>query len=92
MKPELAQASALCEAGRLREANEAVEALLRRDSEDKEALALKRRIVVASLWEMVARGEAHWSGGKPKIPRKPLKLAPGPPVSDYIIEERDRLR
>jgi len=49
---------------------------------------LRKAIIEDQLWRLVDSGFASWSGGKPKGSRKPVKVTPGPPVSDYIIEDR----
>ena len=58
----------------------------------QKAEATRRQILDGYLWLMVREGKASWSGGKPKGSKRPVKLTPGPPISDYIVEERDRLR
>ena len=52
----------------------------------------ERAMKEAALWRLVDDGLAHWSGGKPKGSKRPVKLTPGPSISDLIIEERERLR
>jgi SOS-response transcriptional repressor LexA len=42
----------------------------------------------APLWRMVDEGLAYWSGGKPKGSKNPIKLTPGPSISDMIHEMR----
>jgi hypothetical protein len=56
------------------------------------ALANRRQILDGYLWLLVREGKAHWAGGKPKGSKHPVKLPPGVSASQYIIEERDRLR
>jgi prevent-host-death family protein len=41
----------------------------------------------AWIWRMVARGEATWSGGKPKGSKNPPRLK-GSPMSDAVLEDR----
>jgi len=41
-----------------------------------------------ALWRMVDEGLAKWSGGRPKGSNRPIAVTSGPPVSDYIIEDR----
>lgn len=43
------------------------------------------------LEKLVAEGVIAWGGRKPHLPKR-IKLSPGPSASDYIIEERERLR
>ncbi len=33
-------------------------------------------------------GVISWGGGKPKGSDPPIPITPGPPVSDYVIEDR----
>lgn len=47
-----------------------------------------RALREAGLWRMVDDGLANWSGGKPKGSTHPVKVSPGPPVSDYVIQDR----
>ena len=58
----------------------------------KKADVKRRQILDGYLWLLVREGKAYWAGGKPKGSKHPIELAPGTSVSDYIIEERDRLR
>ena len=37
--------------------------------------------------KLMAEGRVTWSG-KPFRPPKPVPIAPGPPLSDYIAEDR----
>lgn len=43
--------------------------------------------VRAALWRIVEDGQAHWSGGKPKIP-KDLPVNTGKALSDIVLEDR----
>ena len=49
-------------------------------------------VLDAMLRRLTKSGFASWSGGKPKGSKRPVKLTPGPPISDYIIEDRERAR
>ena len=41
------------------------------------------------LLELAARGVIHWSGGKPKIPERRVKLiGEGPTISEMVLEDR----
>jgi tetratricopeptide (TPR) repeat protein len=62
--------------------------------EDNPHITEARRAILDSyLWSLVRGGSASWSGGKPRGSKHPAKLlSGGPPVSDYIIEERRRQR
>ena len=41
------------------------------------------------IWALVDKGVVSWSGGKPKIPKKRVKLrGEGPTMSEMILEDR----
>ncbi len=40
-----------------------------------------------ALWEMVRQGLARWSGGKPDLPKRRIRIRGGP-ISDTVIEGR----
>ena len=40
------------------------------------------------LWRLVDEGIARWNGGHPKGSKNPVRITPGPPVSDYVIQDR----
>jgi len=62
---------------------------LQPDSEQRVALKHERSLVSQGyLWLMVRNGEASWAGGKPKGLDPLIEITPGPPISDYIIEDR----
>jgi prevent-host-death family protein len=50
------------------------------------------RIVPAGIPEhlarLIAEGKASWSGRMITVPENPVRLGPGPPLSDYISEDR----
>ena len=79
---------------RSRKHKEAVAAIDRaweiaRNDEDRQSLAdLRQQIVEASLRKLVRRGIVSWSGDRPKGSDPPVPITPGPPVSDYVIEDR----
>ncbi len=83
---------ALAALGQNNEALAAVNQALALRPDDAEAQALHRELLDKVLRELVDKGFAHWSGGKPKGMKRPVKVTPGPPISDYIVEERERLR
>ena len=60
------------------------------DDEAKHTKALKerRQVVEGYLWLLVRDGKAEWSGGKPIGSKHPVKLTPGPSISDMIHEMR----
>lgn len=37
---------------------------------------------------LVARGHAHWSGGKPAGSKRPASIKEGSPLSDAVLEDR----
>lgn len=39
------------------------------------------------LWAMVREGLAQWGGGKPRLPKRPVKIR-GKPISETVIEDR----
>ena len=39
-------------------------------------------------WRMVRLGLGTWNGGKPKGSNPPIPVTPGPPISDYVIQDR----
>ncbi len=51
-----------------------------------------RMLLDLHLHSLARRKLISWSGGKPLGRKNPIKLTPGPSVSDYIIEERQRVR
>lgn len=50
-------------------------------------VALKRSPEVEAAWDLVDRGLARWSGGKPKGADQPPRLR-GTPASDAVLEDR----
>ena len=44
--------------------------------------------IPADVAELIAQGKMTWSGRRPTLPRKPVRLGPGAPLSDYISEDR----
>lgn len=49
---------------------------------------LHRRVLDGYLERLVASGTAGWGGGHPGLPARRAHLSPGPPLSDWIIENR----
>ena len=82
----------LLQVGELGLALEDIDAVLRElgDSglQKEQVLIRRRQILDASLWNLVKSGFASWSGGKPEGSKNPIKITPGPPVSDYLIQDR----
>ena len=50
--------------------------------------AARRGVLDAILRRLAKRGFASWSGGKPKGSDPLIEITPGPPISDYIHEDR----
>jgi prevent-host-death family protein len=40
-----------------------------------------------SIWDLVASGQAHWKGGKPRGASRPIKNR-GKSLSDMVLEDR----
>ncbi len=83
---------ALRAANRHNEALAAINRYLALRPDDAEAKALHREVLDKVLRGLVDEGFMRGAGGKPKGMKRPVKLKPGPPISDYIVEERERLR
>jgi hypothetical protein len=49
----------------------------------------RRQILDGYLWLLVREGKVSWAGGKPKGSNNPVKLTPGPSISEIIYEMRD---
>ncbi len=92
VQPLLRSARAQLKAGAHHEARETIQAVFAIEPGNPLARTLRKEILDAALRHLVAEGFAEWSGGKPKGSKHPLKPKAGPTVSDYIVEERDRLR
>ena len=56
--------------------------------EDEGFGELRSEIVHGHLVRLVKAGFASWSGRKPRGGRPPVEITPGPPVSDYVIQDR----
>ena len=56
--------------------------------QEQDLLELRHTIVALGLWDLVRRGLISWGGGKPQGSNPPIKVTPGPPISDWIIENR----
>jgi len=80
--------SSLLELGKLDDAYELIERRLASQPGNSTLQKLKRKILDAYLWRMVEEGLADWSGGSPKGSPNPVEITPGPPISDYVIEDR----
>ncbi|HEX5370371.1 MAG TPA: tetratricopeptide repeat protein [Dehalococcoidia bacterium] len=47
-----------------------------------------RIVLDLHLQYLVDAGFAEWGGGKPTGSEPPIPVTPGPPISDYVIEDR----
>jgi tetratricopeptide (TPR) repeat protein len=74
--------------GRHREALQDIEALERRLPDNDDVAQRRRQIVDASLRQLAESGVVLWSGQRAQGSRDPVPVTPGPPVSDYVIEDR----
>jgi len=72
----------------LRAALALVDGLLVSEPANQSAHELRREIVDRSLRKLARTGFASWGGGKPKGSNPRIRITPGPPVSDYVIEDR----
>jgi tetratricopeptide (TPR) repeat protein len=88
---QISRGIALVNLGRLKEAIRAFDSALALN-QDASVAEARRAVLNAALRTLVDEGFASWSGGKPKGSKRPVKLKAGPPVSDYIIAERDQRR
>ncbi|HLF71937.1 MAG TPA: tetratricopeptide repeat protein [Dehalococcoidia bacterium] len=80
-------ALALAELGRFKEALAVLDALGKRVHETDSA-KVRRSIVEMALRDLVRSGFASWDGGKPKGSKNPIKLTPGPSITEMIHEGR----
>jgi hypothetical protein len=59
------------------------------ESPQRETLKRERNLVSQGYgWLLVRQGFMSWEGGKPKGLDPLIEVTPGPPISDYIIEDR----
>jgi hypothetical protein len=56
--------------------------------DDAKTIARRRALVEKELRALARKGVISWAGGKPKGSQPPIPISPGPPVSDYVIEDR----
>jgi len=86
--PRIRKATALARKGAFFEAVAIARKLTTERPDDDEVRELRREILDMQLWDLVRRGVASWSGGKPTGSNPPIPITPGPPVSGYVIEDR----
>ena len=84
----LVRAAALVKLDKLREAHQDVDLALELKPGLKEAKTFRREVLDMFIWRTVEAGYAHWDGSKPKGSNPPIEITPGPPISDYVIEDR----
>jgi len=57
-------------------------------SDDEGTRTIRAEILKELLRRLARRGVVSWRGGKPKGYDGPIELTPGPPISQYILEDR----
>jgi hypothetical protein len=72
----------------LAEVDSDLETVSPEDPEHNRLELTRRMIFDGYAWRMVRLGLITWSGGKPKGSDPPIRVTPGPPISDYVIEDR----
>ncbi len=78
----------LLKLGESEDALQAVALAIDLDPGNEASLDLRRLVLQGHLRKLARRGFASWSGGKPKGSNPRIPITPGPPVSDYVIEDR----
>ena len=78
---------ALAQLGRYEEAVAAYDRALALVPDDA-VIAARRTILDNILRGLRRSGVVSWAGGKPQGSNPPIPITPGPPVSDYVIEDR----
>ena len=86
--PRLAESLELAASKSFKEALATVERVLEERSDDSGAMKVRARVVELQLWDLVDAGVASWSGGKPKGSKHPVKLTPGPSITEMVFEAR----
>ncbi len=86
------RAAVLGELGRYNEALAGINRYLALRPDDARAEVLHEEMLKARIMELVDEGFLDGVGGKLEGSPHPLQLTPGPPISDYIVDERERLR
>jgi Flp pilus assembly protein TadD len=74
--------------GRTHDAFRDVEALKQRLPDSIDVAQRRREIIDASLHQLVESGLASWSGKRVQGSKNPIPITAGPPVSDYVVEDR----
>jgi tetratricopeptide (TPR) repeat protein len=73
---------------RAREAIQVLERFFLVDQKDFHARELYRQIVDDNLRSLAHNGFASWSGERVRGSKNPVPVTAGPPVSDYLVEDR----
>ena len=58
------------------------------DIRERRAHHKQKQATKLRMMELAEEGFLDWSGGKPKGSDPGIPITPGPPISDYIIEDR----
>lgn len=81
-------ALALVRLDRLEDAVAALDRALNLEPNDPETVSLRKQVVAELLRRLARKRVISWGGGKPKGSEPPVAVTPGPPISDYVIEDR----
>lgn len=79
---------ALAHLGHSAEALTALDRAIELQPDDQGLVSCRRKILQELLRGLRRRGVVSWAGGKPTGSHPRIPITPGPPVSDYVIEDR----
>lgn len=79
---------ALVRLDRLEDAIAALDKALALEPGDAQTRSFRTLIVTELLRRLARKRVISWAGGKPKGSDPPVPITPGPPISDYVIEDR----
>lgn len=79
---------ALAHLGQSAEALTALDRAIELQPDDQGLVSCRRKIVEELLRGLRRKGVVSWAGGKPTGSRPRIPITSGPPVSDYVIEDR----
>jgi tetratricopeptide (TPR) repeat protein len=82
------RAIVLLDLGRLDEAYEATKHAAALEPSEAESALLRQLILDEFLRRLSKRRVISWGGGKPKGSIPPIPITAGPPISDYVVEDR----
>ena len=85
----LHQTESHLDAGDLEGARNAILQALALEPDDEQVRALSKRVSQTALLRLVDQGFARWSGEKPRGSKSPIRLTPGPSISEMIHEMRE---